>query len=182
MYDLVLLTVHPTDCSVRDFFAQRLKNQTSGFEGRSTARMPTGPADLMLRMVNYMVDSFLELRRQLGKRLDEQQHLFSAEGPGGSWHRLLDSRNALHRPEASSETAVQMHFSEQSNRTNNIMRVLTVLTAIFLPLNIVTGFFGMNFEGLPLIHSAKGFWIIFSMMLALGVGMSIFFWRRRYLR
>ena len=60
----------------------------------------------------------------------------------------------VRRLESSAETAVQMHFSEQSNRTNDIMRALTVLTAIFLPLNFVTGFFGMNFEGLPLIHSA----------------------------
>ncbi|MEO8311742.1 MAG: CorA family divalent cation transporter, partial [Caldimonas sp.] len=87
----------------------------------------------------------------------------------------------VRRLESSSETAVQMHFSEQSNRTNNIMRALTVLTAIFLPLNLVTGFFGMNFEGLPLIHSPTGFWITFLFMLALGVGMSIFFWRKRYL-
>ena len=54
------------------------------------------------------------------------------------------------------ETAVQMHFSALGHRTNDIMRTLTVLTAIFLPLNLVTGFFGMNFEGLPLIHSATG--------------------------
>ena len=80
----------------------------------------------------------------------------------------------VRRLEASSETAVQMHFSEQSNRTNAIMRTLTTLTAIFLPLNLVTGFFGMNFEGLPLIHSATGFWIIFSLMLALGIGMSVY--------
>ena len=87
----------------------------------------------------------------------------------------------VRRLEASSESAVQIHFSEQSNRTNNIMRALTVLTAIFLPLNLVTGFFGMNFEGLPLIHSPTGFWVAFSMMLALGIGMSLFFWRKRYL-
>ena len=53
----------------------------------------------------------------------------------------------VRRLESSAETAVQMHFSAQSNRTNAIMRTLTVLTAIFLPLNLVTGFFGMNFEG-----------------------------------
>ena len=70
----------------------------------------------------------------------------------------------VRRLESSSETAVQMHFSEQSNRTNAIMRTLTTLTAIFLPLNLVTGFFGMNFEGLPLIHSATGFWIVFLLM------------------
>ncbi len=240
VFDRILLTVHPTDCQVREFFANRLQNQTSSTaEGRASARMPTGPADLMLRMVNYMVDSYLELRKLLTKQLDElQEQLFGERGTPGGWRLLLDSRNALHlledtcedqraavtewldsleewpqptddgqrrereqlrvrsrdvlehiervlshvrRLEASSETAVQMHFSEQSNRTNNIMRALTVLTAIFLPLNLVTGFFGMNFEGLPLIHSPTGFWITFLFMLTLGIGMSIFFWRKRYL-
>ena len=239
VFDRVLLSVHPADCQVREFFAYRLQNQTGGFEGRASARMPTSPADLMLRMVNYMVDSYLELRKLLTKDLDElQAELFGPRGRPDGWHSLLELRKALHvledtcedqraavtewvdalaewpeeadeavrrereqlrvrsrdvlehiervlthvrRLEASSEAAVQMHFSEQSNRTNDIMRALTVLTAIFLPLNLVTGFFGMNFEGLPLIHSAKGFWIVFFVMLALGVGMSVYFWRKRYL-
>jgi magnesium transporter len=56
-----------------------------------------------------------------------------------------------------------------------------VLTAIFLPLNLVTGFFGMNFEGLPLIHSARGFWIVFTVLIVLGIGLSLYFWRKRYL-
>jgi Mg2+ and Co2+ transporter CorA len=239
VFDRVLLSVHPTDCHVREYFAQRLQSQTGGFEGRASARMSTSPADLMLRMVNHMVDSYLELRRHLTRQLDElQEQLLDGNDQTGNWRHLLDSRNSLHlledtcedqraalvewldaleewpepqgegarrereqlrvrsrdvlehiervlshvrRLEASSETAVQMHFSEQSNRTNNIMRTLTVLTAIFLPLNLVTGFFGMNFEGLPLIHSRTGFWVAFSIMLALGVGMSVFFWRKRYL-
>ena len=87
----------------------------------------------------------------------------------------------VRRLESSSETAVQIHFSEQSNRTNAIMRTLTTLTAIFLPLNLVTGFFGMNFDVLPLIHSRTGFWIASLIMLALGIGMSLYFWRKRYL-
>ena len=39
----------------------------------------------------------------------------------------------------------------------------------------------MNFEGLPLIHSTTGFWIVAVVMLFLGVGLSTFFWRKRYL-
>ncbi|MEO8081746.1 MAG: magnesium transporter CorA family protein, partial [Caldimonas sp.] len=231
------LTVHPIDCLVREFFAARLQNQTNTVESRFGARMPTSPADLMLRMVNHMVDSYLELRRLLSRQLDElQQEVFGRRR--ANWRLLLEARNALHvledtcedqraaitewvdaleewpeekdhalrrereqlrvrsrdvlehiervlshvrRLGASSETAVQMHFSEQSNRTNDIMRALTVLTAIFLPLNLVTGFFGMNFEGLPLVHSARGFWIVFFVMLGLGLGTSYFFWRKRYL-
>ena len=52
----------------------------------------------------------------------------------------------VRRLEQSTETAVQMHFSAQSNRTNDIMRTLTALTAVFLPLNLIAGIFGMNFE------------------------------------
>ena len=240
VFDRVLLTVHPTDCQVREFFANRLQNQTaSTAEGRASARMPASPADLMLRMVNFMVDSYLELRRLLTKQLGElQEQLFGERGVPGGWRLLLDSRNALHlledtcedqraaivewidaldewpdeptsearrdrellrvrsrdvlehiervlghvrRLESSAETAVQMHFSAQSHRTNETMRALTALTALFLPLNLVTGFFGMNFEGLPLIHSRVGFWVIFTLMFALGIGMSVVFLRKRYL-
>jgi len=56
-----------------------------------------------------------------------------------------------------------------------------VLTAIFLPLNLITGFFGMNFDFLPLIHSADGFWLAFWAMVMLAVVLVTFFWRKRYL-
>jgi Mg2+ and Co2+ transporter CorA len=79
------------------------------------------------------------------------------------------------------ETAVQMHYSAQGQRTNDIMRTLTVLTAIFLPLNLITGIFGMNFEWIPLLHQQGGFFIAIGLMLAVGLGLGIFFWRKRYL-
>jgi magnesium transporter len=238
VFDRVLLTVHPADCAVRDFFAQRLATAHSA-EGRGATRMPTSTADLMLRMVNHMVDSYLDLRRLLTKQFAVlQQDLFNPRGRFNHWQLLLDSRNALHlledtcedqrsalvewidalaewphpaepaqqrelellsvrsrevlehiervlshvrRLENSSETAVQMHLSLQGNRTNDIMRTLTVLTAIFLPLNLVTGFFGMNFEGLPLIHSARGFWGVAGTMAVLGAGLAWYFWRKRLL-
>ena len=59
--------------------------------------MPTSPADLMLRMVNHMVDSYLELRRLLTRQLDYlQKQLFDPRGGIGIWRMLLESRNALH--------------------------------------------------------------------------------------
>ncbi|MBX3606739.1 MAG: magnesium transporter CorA family protein [Piscinibacter sp.] len=237
--DKVLITVHPTDCQVREFFSTRLLQQAQIGEARAGGRLPTSPADLMLRMVNHMVDSYLELRRLLTRQFTYlQQELFRPRSNFRNWHLLLESRNALHmledtcedqrsamiewidaleewpdvpdpavrrerellrlrsrdviehiervlthvrRLESSAETAVQMHFSAQSHRTNNIMRALTVLTAIFLPLNLVTGFFGMNFDALPLIHSATGFWVAALIMLALGIGLSVYFWRKNYL-
>jgi Mg2+ and Co2+ transporter CorA len=72
-------------------------------------------------------------------------------------------------------------FSALGHRTNDIMRTLTVLTAIFLPLNLITGFFGMNFDGLPLIHSARGVWLALGLMAAVATVLLVVFRRKRYL-
>jgi Mg2+ and Co2+ transporter CorA len=61
------------------------------------------------------------------------------------------------------------------------MRTLTVLTAVFLPLNLITGFFGMNFDSLPLIHSATGIWGAVGAMALVGIGLLAYFRRKRYL-
>ena len=244
VFDRVLLSVHPEDCAVRDYFAQRITHTygaatTTADAVRGTARLPQSPADLMLRMVNHIVDSYLDLRRRLTRQLAElQQELLSPRTQFHDWSVLLDARTTLHvledgcedqrgaiqewidaldewpveaneaarrerellrvrsrdvlehiervlthvrRLEQSAEAAVQMHFSALSHRTNQIMRTLTVLTAIFLPLNLITGFFGMNFDSLPLIHDSRGVWITFGLMVLVAVGLGLQFWRKRYL-
>ena len=267
VFDRVLLTVHPADCSVRDFFEARLSQMTPN-AGRaaeaqaaahhepnggaaepvaprfhetrgSTSRLPPSPADLMLRMVNHVVDSYLDLRRLLTRQFAYlQQELLSNRNQFQHWQALLEARNTLHmledtcedqrsavqewidaldewpvpaesqaarerevlrvrsrdvhehiervlahvrRLESSAESAVQIHFSAQGSRTNDIMRTLTVLTAIFLPLNLITGVFGMNFDALPLIHDKGGFWVAFGLMIAVALGLVWWFRRRRYL-
>ena len=94
VFDRVLLTVHPTDCAVREFFAQRLQQQASGGEARGQGRLPASPADLMLRMANHMVDGYLELRRQLtdteAKRQKMAERLSRVEESAEHAHHRLD--------------------------------------------------------------------------------------------
>jgi magnesium transporter len=85
------------------------------------------------------------------------------------------------RLEHNIETAVQMHFAVQGHRTNDIMRTLTALTAIFLPLNLITGFFDMNFEFMPFIHNPAALAWTAAGMVLVAVGTGLFFWRRHYL-
>ena len=87
----------------------------------------------------------------------------------------------VRRLEQSTETVVQMHFSVQSNRTNDIMRTLTALTAVFLPLNLIAGIFGMNFEFTPFVHQQSGFWWAMGAMAAIALALVLLFWRKRYL-
>ena len=97
VFDRVLVTVHPADCAVREHFAQRLAGQATGADLRGTYRLPSSPADLMLRMVNHMVDSYLDLRRLLTRHLGTlQQELLDPKGRFHDWRVLLDARNTLH--------------------------------------------------------------------------------------
>ena len=239
VFERVLLTVHPVDCAARDAYAARLLQSTAIDIRNANSRLPTSAADLMLRVVNQMVDSFLELRRELTRQLDHwQAELLNPRTRFNNWAALLEARLSLHhldevcedqraaiqdwiealktwpeattpaeqrerdllqvrsrdvlehiervvhhvrRLEQSAETAVQMHFNAQSNRTNDIMRTLTVLTAIFLPLNLIAGIFGMNFEFIPLVHSDSGFWWAMAAMGLTAVALVLLFWRKRYL-
>ena len=87
----------------------------------------------------------------------------------------------VRRLEHNTETAVQMHFNAQGNRTNDIMRTLTALTAIFLPLNLIAAVFGMNFEFIPWLHTASAFWWTLAGMAAVAITLGLVFWRKRYL-
>ena len=61
------------------------------------------------------------------------------------------------------------------------MRVLTVLTAIFLPLNLIAGIFGMNFDFIPLLQCKAGFNWAMAAMAVIALGLGFYFWHKRYL-
>lgn len=65
---------------------------------------------------------------------------------------------------ANTEAAVQLHFSATAHKTNEIVTVLTMLTAVFMPLTLITGVFGMNFQSMPWIESGWGFWACMGLM------------------
>jgi magnesium transporter len=88
--------------------------------------------------------------------------------------------NHATRLETSLESAVQLHFSSMAHRSTEIMRVLTTLTAIFMPLTLITGIFGMNFEFIPGIHTRTGFWWALGFMAAIAAVMYAWFRSRRW--
>lgn len=71
----------------------------------------------------------------------------------------------------------ESYQSSIANRANEIMRVFTAVTTIFMPLTFITGFYGMNFDFIPFIHLKYGSLYIGLFMLV--VGITMFFWFRK---
>ena len=76
---------------------------------------------------------------------------------------------------------MQLHFSAMAHRTNEIMRVLTVLSAIFLPLSLVAGIFGMNFEYMPELKIHYAYYFALGGMVSLAVVLLILFRTKRWI-
>jgi len=73
------------------------------------------------------------------------------------------------------------YISLASHRLNQIMKVLTVITAIFVPLGFLAGVYGMNFDNMPELHSDHGYYILLSVMLAVVIALLTLFKRKRWL-
>jgi magnesium transporter len=254
-----LVSIRPADSRQVPALRQRLLEAD-----RFSQRLPVRPDELMLRIVNGMVDRYLELRQPLTEQLESwQRALLDPRRAFSDWGSLLEARRQLRklenlseeqldalqewrderldrrgddddrradwadatggaagpgvdsaaaqppalpalpdslevrvndlvehiervrahaeRLESSVESAVQLHFSATAHRTGQVMRTLTVITAIFMPLTLITGIFGMNFEFLPGIHSPTGFWWTIGTMAAIALGLVALFRARRYL-
>lgn len=79
-----------------------------------------------------------------------------------------------------SEALVQLHFSAVAHRTNEIMRVLTLISAIFLPLSLIAGIFGMNFEYMPELKIHNAYFFALGGMAALAIILLVIFKIKRW--
>lgn len=75
----------------------------------------------------------------------------------------------------------EAYQSAIANRANEIMRVFTAITTIFIPLTLITGIYGMNFDYMPEIHWKYGYYVVIGVMIILGAGMYYLFRKRDWI-
>lgn len=78
-------------------------------------------------------------------------------------------------------SVISTHMNELSQRSNRIMARLTAIATIFLPLTFLVGVYGMNFRYMPELEWRYGYHAIWGIMVALGIGMWIYFKRRKWI-
>jgi len=75
---------------------------------------------------------------------------------------------------------LDIYLSSINTRMNEIMKVLTIIATIFIPLTFITGIYGMNFQYMPEIKWFWGYPAVLSIMVAIGIGMLIYFKRKKW--
>lgn len=200
-------------------------------------KLAHSPLDLTLRLLNTMIDGYLDLRNPLTRRVEFwQQELLQGHRRFTQWNQLLQENMAFQQVENLCEeqveslqelrdeivenyshlkaktkaekqdlmlvrvddlsnhveriqkhtvrlreaiqAAIDLHFSAVANQTNENMRILAIITAVFAPLTLLTGIYGMNFEYIPGLKSANGFWIMLGAMLLTTLILIFYFYRR----
>jgi magnesium transporter len=73
------------------------------------------------------------------------------------------------------------YISLTSHQLNNTMKILTIITAIFVPITFIAGLYGMNFVNMPELHHKYGYYIVLAVIAALAAGMVYLFKKIRWL-
>jgi magnesium transporter len=76
---------------------------------------------------------------------------------------------------------MDVYLSSVSNRTNDVMKRLTAITTIIMPLTLITGIYGMNFENMPETSMRYGYFVVIGVMAALAIALFVYFWRQGWI-
>ena len=71
----------------------------------------------------------------------------------------------------------ELHLAMASARLNDVMRFLTIISTLFMPLSFIAGVYGMNFDNMPELHWHWGYFAVMGLMAVIGMGFLFFFWR-----
>ena len=235
----VLVTVREVGNKAIESYVQRIETILNKVieDQNKPRKLPNNPLDLSLRLLNVMIDGYLDLRLPLSRRIEHwQKELLQGHQRFTKWHQLLQENMAFQQIEnlceeqieclqklrdeivenyghlkvkkrsegqdiilvrmddlsshieriqkyiarlrSAVQAAIDLHFSAVANQTNENMRILAIITAVFAPLTLLTGVYGMNFDYIPGLKNPIGFWVMLSSMLICTIVLLIYFYRR----
>ncbi|MDR0802921.1 magnesium/cobalt transporter CorA [Fluviicola sp.] len=150
------------------------------------------PKSEVLRQVEWEKRKLLDLRkivfpmRELMGQLDRVENELIIEDNVHYFRELKDICYGLTEEiEAKKQMLdgiANLYYAIQGQRMNEIMKVLTVTSAIFIPLTFVVGVYGMNFEHMPELSWDYGYYIVWGIMIVISSVLIFIFWKRGWLK
>jgi magnesium transporter len=76
---------------------------------------------------------------------------------------------------------MDIYLSTNANKMNEVMKVLTIMSSIFIPVTFIAGVYGMNFDNMPELKTQNGYYFIWAVMISIIIGLLIYFKRRKWM-
>ena len=128
-----------------------------------------------ITVIKALLDATLEVSRELPDT-DSHERYHEVEHYNEKLifrnNELLEGMNSL----------LNLHLALNAHRTNEVMRILTVFSVLFMPLTFIVGVYGMNFENMPELKTRYGYFMVLCFMASLGCGLFIWFKKRGWLK
>lgn len=124
-------------------------------------------------------------QRDVFNELAESLHPAVDQGAARAFDRVFDHHlkivDSLDGARNLLISVLETHRGAVADQTNEIVRILTVFSAVLLPMSVISGMWGMNFVEIPLADRWWGFAVLFGSMLLLGIGLWLYFSRRGFI-
>jgi len=97
------------------------------------------------------------------------------------YDRIFEAMDLIENTREMVGSLIDIYLSSMSNRTNEVMKVLTVVATIFIPLTFIVGLYGMNFRYMPELNSEWGYPGVLLLMALVAGGMLLYFHRKKWI-
>ena len=143
------------------------------------------------RKIQYLKKEILRIRKwifpvkELVNRLIYSEHqLISKETKlflRDTFDHCLEINEDIILYREMSTSLMEMYMTNMSNKMNEVMKVLTVIASIFIPLTFIAGIYGMNFDNMPELHSENGYYYLWGVFILIFLGLLIYFKKKDWL-
>lgn len=138
-----------------------------------------------LRKESMMIRKAVYPMREVVNKMEKMQ----AEGKFGDlkWYlrdlydHIIQVMDTLEMYRELSSGLLDLYMNSLSNKTNDIMKVLTMMSVIFIPLTFIVGVYGMNFQYMPELELPYGYYMVLGVMFLIFVGMLFYFKRKKWM-
>lgn len=155
------------------------------------AEVYNNPTSDIAHKIQELKKDILKIRRHIfpvkelmGRLIDSESHLISKDTKlflRDAMDHSIEINETLQVYREMSMSLMEMYMSNMSNKMNEVMKVLTIMASIFIPLTFIAGVYGMNFRNMPELQSENGYFIVLGVMFLLFVAMLIYFKKKDWL-
>lgn len=177
------------DAIVDNYFLaiENLNNRIESLE----EEVYNNPEPIVAKNIQQLKKEVLKIRRWIypvkeliSRLIDSESHLITKDTKlflRDVHDHTVEINESLQIYREMSMSLMEMYMSNMSNKMNEVMKVLTIMASIFIPLTFIAGIYGMNFDHMPELHSKNGYYYVWAVMIALFIGMMFYFKKKKWL-